>query len=483
MKTPDPFRSQESRQLASRIRKLRDGKHLAEAEEAGEAALEIHPGDAGLVAEHAETAVRRKNWGAAIKRLKLLGKLEKGTPRHDAAVLRLVAVYVALGQPGEARTQLGKVLAGRRPSLLLRMAEAELVQQDTGKPFDAEPWRALATSPELAAAGDSLRIPVLAACVAGLRLAGHAGEARVLLEGHYRPDNPLWKELLKDGYARLVVFDNGNTRAEYLSKLFDPVTGNTVRSARLAITFDVMEQTWNKESFAYRPLSPGPTDFLAVRKRTKEDFHQDLRRGDFLSFALPVAAGYQDVVALGQSLGAYSALYYASWVPGCRILATAPRNPLHPRYAGKRHASYTLFTHEYEMPVNSGVRPVIVYDPRNPEDGRYVEQSLAVAFPGAALVRYPGCGHSITRYLRDVGVLKAATLGFCDGEGFPAFDRSKRGTSPEYLRTLGKKCFRAGRHDRARALALRALELGSEPERSRELLAKIDAASAGTPSP
>ncbi|RYD23114.1 MAG: tetratricopeptide repeat protein [Verrucomicrobiaceae bacterium] len=482
MKSSESSRKAESHQLADRIRKLREGKRLAEAEEAGTAALLQHPDDARLVAEHAETAVRSKNWGAAIKRFKLLGKLEKRTPGHDAAVLKLVAVYVALGQPGEAETLLGKALAGHGPSLLLRKAEAELAQQHAGRGFDAARWRTLAESPELPAAGDPVRIPVLSACVAGLRLAGHREEARDLLERHYHKDNPSWKELLKDGYARLVVFDNGHTRAEYLSKLFDPPTGDTVRSGRLAITFDVMEQTWNKEFFAYRPLSPGPTDFLAVRKRSKEDFHQDMRRADFLSFALPVAAGYQDVVALGQSLGAYSALYYASWVPGCRVLATAPRNPLHPRYAGRRYASYQLFTHEYEMPVNPGASPVIVYDPRNPEDGRYVEQSLAVAFPGALLLRYPHCGHSITRYLRDVGVLKTATLAFCDGGGFPAFDRSKRGTSPEFLRNLGKLCLRAGRLDRARALVLRALELGADPERSRELLVKIDTASAGIPS-
>ncbi len=213
-----------------------------------------------------------------------------------------------------------------------------------------------------------------------------------------------------------------------------------------------------------------------MRKRTKEDFHQELRREDFLGFALPVAAAYADVVALGQSLGGYSALYYASGVSGCRILATAPRNPLHPRYAGKRYASYKLFTHEYEMPLNESARATIVYDPKNSEDGRYVEKSLAASFPGAELVPYPYCGHSITRYLRDVGGLKNATLWFCKGEGFPRFDRSKRGASSEYLRNLARINLRAGRAGRARRLALKALELGFETERTEELLVKIDAA-------
>lgn len=456
-----------------RIRELRGAKNFTEADEVGEAAMCKHPNDTALLAEHAETAVRRKSWGNAIKRYKRIIQLTKKSPDQDDAVLRLVAVYIALGQPAEAGALLKKAFAGGSRSLALRKAEAELQLLDPEKRFDPGCWRALAVSPELTAADGATRVPVVAACVAGLRLAGHANEAADLLGKHFRPKDRFWEEL-KDGYSRLVVFDNGRTRVEFYTKIFDAATGAAVVADQLAITFDVMEQTWDKEPFAYRPLSPGRTDFLAVRKRTKDDFHQEMRRDDFTAFALPIAAGYPDVVALGQSLGAYSALYYASNVPGCRILATAPRNPLHPRYAGKRYASYKLFTHEYEMPQNGGIRPTIVYDPKNSEDGRYVEKSLTASFPGAVLVPYPYCGHSITRYLRDVGTLKNATLGFCKGDAFPQFDRSKRALSSEYLRNLAKLNLRAGHAGRARGLALKAQALGTELERTRELLGKID---------
>lgn len=462
--------------IIERIRGLRQERKLDEAEAAGKAGIHDHPADPDILSEHAETAVRGKNWRSATDRLNRLIGMREPTPERDAAVVRLAGVYVGLGQPGEAGTVLEKALASRPASLVLRKAEAELGLLDPVKRYDGGQWKALAASPELVSADYSTRVSVIAACVSGLRLAGLRDEAKVLLEENFPPLVSLWSELVKDGYGRLVIFDNGRTRVEFHTKLFDPATGHIAAPKRLAITFDVMEQTWEKEPFAYRPLSPRPIDILAVRKRTKDDFHQDLRREDFLRFAGPLASRYSDVVSLGQSLGAYSALYYASWLPGCRILATAPRNPLHPKYAGKRYASYKLFTHEYEMPVNNVSSPTIVYDPKNPEDATYVEQSLSVRFPKAKLIPYPNCGHSITRYLRDVGVLKSATLGFCKGIAFPPFDRSLRRGSAEYLRNLARLNLRAGRRNRALALARKALELGGDKERTEELLAKINRA-------
>lgn len=476
MRKLGPFREPETKRLLGRILELKAGKHFADAERAGEAATREHPADTALLAEHAETAIRRKTWGSAIKRLDRLIQLEKQVAARNAAVLRLAGVYVGLGQPAEAENILKKALLADPADLTLRKAHAELSLLDPARRFDGHVWQALAAAAGSAGMDQATRVSVITACVAGLRLTGHGEEASILLELHFRPGDRVWTEGLKDGFAKLVVFDNGSTRVEYLTKLFDPETGGTVAPRQLAVTFDIMDQTWDRIPFAYRPLSPESIDFLAVRKRTKEDYHQDFRREDFLAFALPVAARYDDVVAVGQSLGGYCALYYASLLPGCRILATAPRNPLHPRYAGKRYASYKLFIHEYEMAVNTSVRPTIAYDPKNSEDAGYVEKSLSISFPGAVLLRYPNCGHSITRYLRDVGDLKNATLGFFKGKAFPAFDRSKRGGSSEYLRNLAKQSLRSGRAGRARRLALRALELGFEPELTHELLVKIDAA-------
>ncbi len=469
--------------LIQRISKLRNAKVLDEAEALGKEATRQYPANAGLLSEHAETAVRRKTWGAAIERLEQLGRLLGATPERDGSAARLVKVFIGLGQPGEAMRVLEEALAVRGGSIALEIVKARLELLDPALRNDAARWEKLVVAAEQPGIERSRQVAILAACAGGLRLAGSGDAAKALLEKHYRPRDAAWEATLADGYSRLVLFDNGKTRIEYYQKLFDPATGKIAEPEHLAITFDLMEQNWDKEPFAYRPLSPRITDFLAVRKRGKEDFHQDLRRDDFLRLAGPLAARYREVVALGQSLGAYCCLYYASWLPGCRILATAPRNPLHPKYAGKRYANHKLFIHEYEMPWNPDSSPTIAYDPKNEEDGRYVEQSLAASFPQARILRYPYCGHSITRYLRDTGALKGATLGFFDGLPFPAFDKSARGSSAEYVRNLAKLNLRRGRVDRARSLARKALELGGDVERTEELLLKIEAAAISKPQP
>jgi len=461
---------------AARIGRLRAAKLFEEAEALGKEAVRQHPMHPGLLSEHAETAVRRKTWGAAIDRLEQLGRLLGTSPGRDEATGRLARLFVGLGQPGEARRIVEEALADRSGSIDLESAKARLDLLDPVLRQDATKWVRLAGLAERAGIEPSAKVAILAACAGGLRIAGHKEQARELLEKYYQPRDATWEAGLADGYSRLVIFDNGLTRIEYYQKLFDPATGKIAEAEHLVIPFDLMEQNWDKEPFAYRPLSPRITDFLAVRKRGKDDFHQDLRREDFLKLALPIAARYREVVSLGQSLGAYSSLYYASWLPGCRILATAPRNPQHPRYGGKRHANHKLFVHEYEMPVNPDSRPTIAYDPKNEEDGRYVEESLAASFPHARILRYPYCGHSITRYLRDTGALKSATLGFFDGVPFPAFDKSARGRSAEYVRNLARLSLRRGCVDRARSLARRALELGGDVQRTEELQQKIEAA-------
>jgi tetratricopeptide (TPR) repeat protein len=460
------------------LQSLRKAKKFKEADEAGENALRLFPGNKQILSVHCDTALRAKNIGSAIKRLNQLLSLSISPRSQDHTLLRLVDIYVNLGQPTEAELHVARALETRPDSLALLKAKAELALLLPGGASNPDAWRRLASAPELKSADDEWRVKTIAACVAGLRLAGCAGEARDLLAAHYRPKDEAWTEHLTDGFAKLVIFNNGATRLEFLTKLFDPATRAIMEASRLAVTFDSMEQTWDKESFAYRPLSPRNWDLLAVRKRTKEDFHQEFTRVEFLRVAKPIAAFYQDVVALGQSLGAYCALYYASWIPGCRILATAPRNPLNPKYSGKRYANHRLFRHEYDMPVNAGSAPTIVYDPKNSEDGRYVATSLKVRFPNAKLVFYPYCGHSITRYLRDVGVLKNATLGFCEGIPFPEFNPCLRGESAEYLRNVGKLTLAAGRLRWARALVTRALELKQDPERSEALLEAIRAAEA-----
>ncbi|RYD29887.1 MAG: hypothetical protein EOP87_17550, partial [Verrucomicrobiaceae bacterium] len=101
MSNQESFQSPDAIRLVDRIRELRRTKNFTEADDVGEVAVCKHPNDLLLLAEHAETAVRRKSWGPAIKRYKRIIQLAKRSPGQDDAVIRLVAVYVTLGQPAE----------------------------------------------------------------------------------------------------------------------------------------------------------------------------------------------------------------------------------------------------------------------------------------------------------------------------------------------------------------------------------------------
>ena len=456
------------------IRTLKKAKKYSEAETTGETACRRFPANTSLLSEHADTALRLEHWADAINRLNSLLAIQQTTAEQDHTVQRLATLFVLLGQQCEAKLRVSESLAERPDSLVLRKIMAELHLLQPGGANDPSAWRSLAAAPELATADDATRVKVVAACVAGLRLAGCDGEANSLLASHYNPENAAWTAHLKDGFAKVSVFDNGRSRLEYYTKLFDMGSREIAISSQLAVTFDTMLQSWNSEPFAYKPLAPKATDFLSLRKRDRTDFHQDLSRDEFLRVAVPIVARYSDCVALGQSLGGYSALYYACGLPGCRVLASAPRNPQNPKYSGRKYARSDLFRHEYDMPRNEAASPTIVYDIKNTEDGPYIERSLRHCFPNAKFIAYPYCGHSITRYLLDVGMLKSSTLGFCDGIAFPEFDRKLRGKSPEYLRNIAKLNFAAGRKRWALALLARALELGNNPERTLSLLAKID---------
>ena len=478
MKTDQATPAEEKLPLKSwlkNLRNLQDPKNHKPFEAACAKALADYPDSKKLWAESADSAIRQKKWGAAIQRLnRSLRLMDSEDTKRGPTLRKLANVYINLGQPMEASLHIAKALEDRPADLLLRNALAGVSLLTPGGLADPSPWQQLAAAPELATADDATRVRIVAACVAGLRLAGDFSAARALFAAHYNKQDSAWVDHVKDGYSRATIYQNGRTRVEYYTKLFDTSTLEPVEATQLAFTFDTMGQSWNQSPYAYKPLNPLNVDLFSVRKRTRKDFHQDFPREDFLRLALPVARCYPDSVALGQSLGAYCTLYYASWVPGCRILATAPQNPMNPKYSSKSYANYELFRQEYDMRENEASAPTIVYDPKSKDDGPYVRNSLQHAFPNARFVEYPYCGHSIALYLLETGRLKSSTLGFCKGVPFPEFDRDRRRLSSEYFRNLAKMNFAAGRKRWALAMLTKALELGNTQDRTQQMIAKMD---------
>lgn len=423
--------------------------------------------------EYADFSLKCRQWADAFRSLKALIALYGNGEERDRVVIKIAEIYRDLGQVGEAERRLVSGLRVRPKSIVLRRALLELSALLDHGVLGFELYLGQLGSDEFGAADEGDRFKMILSCVAMLRYRGRWEEADELLLNYGERGSPLWQESLIDGYHRIVVYCNGRTRMEYRTKILDIATGEFTRSRQMVVTFDTMLQNWDSLPYSYKPLAPRAVDFLSVRKASKTDFHQDFSREEFKSVAVPLVGNYDDVVAIGQSLGGYSSLYYAVSLPGCRVLASAPRNPQNPKHSGPQYSRYDLFRHEYDMMGHADATPTIVYDPKNSEDGPYVERLLRRSFPKARFVAYPYCGHSIPRFLLEVGLLKATTFAFCDGIPFPEFDRSLRGKSAEYLRNLARINYAAGRPKLAVALLERALELGTYPERTQVLLEKI----------
>src|SRR5699024_1633611 len=190
----------------------------------------------------------------------------------------------------------------------------------------------------------------------------------------------------KLGYRKIVLFDNGESRIEYYKRL--------KKTNRVIVTFDAINMVWEGPSFGFRLLSKEDLDIIAIRKRTEQTYQQDLSQEDFVRVVKPLLNGYKDKMSYGFSLGAYQTLYYSSLL-NCRILAMAPRLSIHPTYGRRKIIPKFKMLQNEEMPKNNTIKPIIVYDPKNALDNKYIMEGILPYFPNTQLIELPYAGHSI----------------------------------------------------------------------------------------
>src|SRR5699024_6483799 len=116
----------------------------------------------------------------------------------------------------------------------------------------------------------------------------------------------------EQGYRKIIIYDNGESRIEFYKK--------THPTDQVMLTFDSIYMAWNKPSFGFKLLIRQNLDIIALRKRQKQTYHQDLSKYDYQEPVKPLIGAYRDVIAYGYSLGGYSALYYTPELK-CRVLA------------------------------------------------------------------------------------------------------------------------------------------------------------------
>lgn len=279
-------------------------------------------------------------------------------------------------------------------------------------------------------------------------------------------NNNYSREIEEDskGYRKITLFDNGDSRIDFYKKL-KPVS-------KVVITFDSINMIWSNPPFGYKLLKKQDVDIIAVRKRKKQTYMQDLSQEDFVYAVRSLLDSYEDKIAYGYSLGAYAALYYASNVY-CRILAISPRLSIHPKYGKRNLKKEYTFLHNTTNNFNEKISPIIVYDPKNKLDHRYVQKELLKSFPNSKLVEVKYGGHGMAPHLLQMNLLKEFILTVIDGEETPLYDKSKRLKSYLYYRSLARECFSRNKNKWALDIVEKCLVLSPTDIMGIELKFKI----------
>lgn len=251
--------------------------------------------------------------------------------------------------------------------------------------------------------------------------------------------------------AGTVLLDDEHMRIELLARGGD--------TGALAITFDPLLYLWTKPPFGHEFLQKQGLDVVTVRKKA-ENFYQPLSREAFEAAVVPVAARYARVVAYGSSLGAYAALYFCRDQPWT-VIASSPRVSVHPVFGAKAWQQRGQWRHQrFRADEPARCHAVILYDPYDPIDRRYLDGEVLPQFPRAEVVRVPFAGHPANQFLADIGYIAPYVRAVLAGNEPPPLQRrAHRSRSATYHQVLALLCVQRGHVGWADALVQRALAL------------------------
>lgn len=190
-------------------------------------------------------------------------------------------------------------------------------------------------------------------------------------------------------------------------------------SERLVVTFAPKSDNFRNEGFGTRFALSRGHDTIYVAQ-TRFAWHQGIGHEELAAQVLPVAAG-REIVAYGNSAGAYAALYFGGAL-NARILAVAPRNDIHPLITVSQSATRDRFVHHADLtalPVSAHA-PIVIFDPHQGKDSRLVYRWAVPAYPEAVLHPVFGAGHNVIGCLqgkRMLGhIVQSVFRGECPGE-------------------------------------------------------------------
>ncbi len=204
-------------------------------------------------------------------------------------------------------------------------------------------------------------------------------------------------------------------------------------------------RTLDREGFGERFFASRRVNAIHVLSRDNDWYLlPDIERA--LAAAAKAAATFERVTAYGSSMGAYAAIWLGRLAGATTAIALSPQFSIDPRvvpFEDRWNPDAPRLDYEIErrLGLTGFVSSAdVFYDPTN-RDARHVElfrDCLEVRD-----VRLPDCGHPVTGFLAEVGLLKRVVLEAAQGPlDRAAFEREAlemRTRSPQYYATLASR--------------------------------------------
>ena len=142
--------------------------------------------------------------------------------------------------------------------------------------------------------------------------------------------------------------------------------------------------------------------------------YQGLDIDTFYKETSPYLCG-KKTYSYGSSLGGYAALYFGGCIDA-KIIASAPINHAHKSISDPEFKSLVYNHVDIRENRLSKLSPIILFDPHQQLDVKFITQCVRPAYPDATYISYPFAGHTILETMKENGVLSKFVRGiFFDG--------------------------------------------------------------------
>lgn len=176
-----------------------------------------------------------------------------------------------------------------------------------------------------------------------------------------------------------------------------------VKSDKLIISFGGLPSSKTRTGFGSDFAIKSGYHHIFVAQAPGSQY-QELSLEAFRDAVMPICEG-KDVYTYGSSLGGYCAIYYAGII-NAQAIAAAPKNSAHPSLKHNLKKPVEFKHHEMVDTPKSDRAPIIIYDPYQREESRFIEKLILPAYPNAELVKVPYSGHLVLQVMSNHKLLK-----------------------------------------------------------------------------